>query len=123
MKTNFKIKLVLIAMITTSCVMNTDSSVLVERISSACNCKEVVSGMTSNGITFSKKGASSIGERHEIFLKNCKVSDYKNEAEKIVTDLKNQNLCNDVFIVLNFENEENLLKEFQINNCQLKKND
>ena len=94
------------------------SEKILNAVKRSCNCETVRSDISSYGITFSKGKSSSVGERYEIVLNDCKFTSLDEEVRKIKSALQKENLCEDAFIFLEFKNIDSS-KNYEIKDCEI----
>ena len=104
--------LVLLALV--SCSTSQDAGKIAAALKTVCDCQEVLVSMSSQGLTLTKDGTNSLGEWHEFLIEGYSSNNRKDTSEKMLEVLQQKGYCEDVFISLDFKEQDNV---FEIDNC------
>lgn len=119
MKGSLKGLSLILVMVLISCSgSHKDINGLKASIQKQSNCSNVALCLSSFGITLSKDSPNSSGARYEFLAGDCPDYDFDTLTAVLLEDLEKKGLCNDAFIIIDFEGGQQLT----FSNCNVAKN-
>ncbi len=106
----YKSLLVIALMSLGGCSTTQDSNKIAAALKEVCDCEEVIVNMTSQGLTLSKEGSNTAGERHEMLIEGYSGNDFQSTSENMLQALRKDKLCEGVFISIDFKERNQLLE-------------